>query len=358
MSDQSGLPPGLAAFNAVKPMATSALNGKALPTADALLNRAHRDAQDRGFAIVGTKSEVVQAPHPSNANLAIVKAIVYMKSLYEPNQPIYSFEGLGDADPATGARVNGRILVLAETRAYTRAFGRALNSDEENSAVNAAAGPANLPQLPGAPMAGGMPAAPMQASQPGVYQGFPNGQILFGKHKGKHLTDPSISLVDLQWFTTLTMQDRTTPDVGKRNDAMAEMARRQGGAPAGAMPAPAGYPAQPAPAGYPAAPQMPGMAPPPPMPAGFAPAPLPPAPGVGVLPPGIPAPAPMAPVPMTPAAPVADPNQLARIAQLAAAKGFPWPNLVAHVQRPDVFGVADPAQLNATQLQQLEAMFA
>lgn len=378
MTDQSGLPPGLAALNAVKPFATSPVSGKQLPTADALLNRAHRDAMDRGFAFCGSKSEVVQAPHPGNGNLAIVKAIVFMKALYDPGQPIYSFEGLGDADPATGARVNGRILVLAETRAYNRAFGRALNSDEENAATNAAA----VPQLPGAPPMAvpGMPQMPpqMAASQPGVYQGFPGGMIKFGKHANKHITDPSISIPDLQWFTTLTMQDRVTPDVAKRNDALAEIARRTGGggAPQPVMAAPAMPMAAPmaapmpgaAPMAYPGAPGMPmaapvpGMAPPPPMPAGFAPAPLPAAPGVGVLPPGIPAPAPMAPVPMTPqaqpapVAAVADPNQLSRIAQLAAAKGYPWPNLVAHVTQ--TFGVADPSQLQPAQLQQLEAQFA
>lgn len=345
---ETGLPPNLAAINAVKPMAGSNLQGKIVPSADALLNRAHRDAMDRGFVIVGSRSEILTSPVPPNM-YAEVRVTVLMKSLYEAGQPIYEFAALGAADVVTGARVNGHILSLAETRARTRALGFALNTDEENAGTNATAAPQGAyaaPQAYGAPA--GLPAgAPMAPSQPGVYQGFPNGIVPMGKHKGKHLTDPSITMADLQWFTTLTQQDRVTPDLAKRNDALAEMQRRGGGG--GAPVAPAAY----APVPVAAAPAAYAPAPP-----GFAPAPLPPAPGAAAFPAAPYAPVPMAPAPVVPApvaAPVQDPNALGRIAQLAASKNYAWPQLVAYVAQ--TFGVPDPAQLQPAQLVQLEQSF-
>lgn len=373
MTTENGLPPGLIAVGQCKAMAFNDFSGKKVPTADALLNRAHRDAQDRGWAFVGQDSELVVVPQPPQM-FAVVRVTVHFKSLYEAGQPVYKFSALGDADTTTGTNVKGRILALAETRARTRALGSALNSDEENADANAGA-PAQAyaqPLPPGYVPPAAYPGAP---TQPGVYQGFTNGMIPFGKHKGKHLTDPSIPLADIQWFCNLTTQDKVTPDQAKRNDAMAEVQRRMGAgapvaapvyaAPAAYAPAPVApvYASQPQP-GYPPAPMAaPIAAPPPPIPAAFAPAPLPPAPGVGVFPPGLPAPVAAAPVALVPqpvapvAAPVVnDPNQLGRIAQRAAAKGYPWPQLVSYVAT--TYGVADPAQLQPAQLQQLEQSFA
>jgi hypothetical protein len=346
----------LSPLGQLKQMAVSNLNGKAVPTADALLNRAHRDATDRGLVLVGLRSEVILAP-TGPQSLCIVKVTVQMKSLYEAGQPIYEFEGLGDADSTTGGRVNGRLLALAETRARTRALGAALNADEEAShqsvpsaaaavgAYNPSAGAFN----PGAAMAAAASvpqSAPVTASAPGQYQGFQNGIIPFGKHKGKHLTDPSIALSDLSWMVnSLTMQDKVTPDAAKRADAQAEINRRTGGpvqssAPAAFAP-PAPSPAANAPVAFPSPAQS----------VAHMPAPAPSVPGTGVFPNALPTNVTITQVLPSAAAAAPDTATLVRLAQSAAMRGYDWPAFEKVIAQ--VFN-ASLNQLSPVQVQQVE----
>lgn len=242
-------------------LATTNIQGRQVPTAQALVNRCHREATDRGLILCGTEVNLQCIPSAQNNQLAIVHAKLSFRLMTdrENTGPVFVYEALGDADATTGGRVNGRIVALAETRAISRAAGLALNVDQEMLETTGAAPAPTMNYVP--PAAPGVNPAPQASGTDWM------GPIPLGHNKGKMLNDPSVSINDLQWMANnLKLIDKVTPDTYKRNGCLQEIARRQGGAapiavaaPVQLAPVPASFSPQPLPlpTGAPAFPQNP-----------------------------------------------------------------------------------------------------
>jgi hypothetical protein len=364
----------IAPLGQLKPMGTTNIQGRNVPTAQAMLTRAHRDATDRGLILVGMDSTLVLPPAPPNM-LVIVKVTLFFRFYTDTEHkgPLLKWEALGDADTQTGGRVSGRLVALAETRGTSRALSLALNLDQEALESGVSQAPQQGQFQPQQQQFQQPGAAPQYQQAPqGGGQGGWDGMFKWGKHSGKHVSDPSISMDDLMWnYNNLTLQDRQTPDMVKRNVVMAEIQRRQGGGGAAPMAQPQQY--QQAAPQYAQPPQAMPMGAPPPMP-GFAPQPLPQPQGAPVfnqqqpmagMPMGAPPPMPMGqpmgqpgmPAPGMPVPGMAlDPATVARITGTAAQKGMAIPQLNQYVMT--TFGVGDVGLLQPAQAQQLEAVLA
>jgi hypothetical protein len=319
-------------------MAMNNIQGRTVPTNQAIVNRCHREATDRGYVLSGCEVRLECAPSVQNNQTAIVHVRLAFRYLSDTNAqgPVFVYEALGDADASTGGRVNGRYVALAETRAITRAAGLALNIDQEVLESNPTqAAPATYAP----PMAG---AAPAPAGGD-----LWMGPIPFGNNKGKMLNDPTVAVSDLQWMSNnLKLIDKVTPDTFKRNGCLAEIARRQGGAVAT-------VPAQ-------------GVAQPlAPMPA-FAPQPLPAPTGLPAFPaPGNPNTPASEPVPALAGTPTeglpglhplpgqtVDPLTVNRLVNLALQRGLTVTQFQGYVQ--EHFGVADAGLLSPDKAESLE----
>lgn len=325
--------PNLKPLNGLEPTKAVPIGGgKQHPTADGLIDKAHRNATDRGFVFVGSTMELVARPGPENNMTAIVLATVSFRSQYEPDWGVMTFTDMADANPTNCTSPNTAAAYprMAATRALGRALAQALNVAEalaEEMVQNGGL-------VPGQPVAAPAYAAPAAVAPAGGYaapaaapggvnfngQAYlrANGNAITGftkDTKGKQLTDPTIDVGSLQWMADkATLSDKVTVDAEFRNAALAEIQRRQGGAvPMAAAPAAPVATLPPAPVGA-----IPGV-----------PAALPPAPGMAPTTP--PPPMPGA-VPAPAAAWAPSSADIQNLVNLGAPKGYDWPKLVQYTQ--------------------------
>lgn len=351
---------GMKHLNGLDPTKTTPIGNKAHPTADGLVDKAHRNAIDRGFYIVGVDVAPLTLP-TAELPMCIFKAIIEVKSDYEPDNGVMRFCGIGDATPTncTSANTAAAYPRMAETRAIGRAISLAFNVSEAMAEEMMAQGAAGVAYAAPAAIAPAMapPGQPVGVAPPGVAQPMAspvaaapggvnfngttylraNGQEMKGyakEGKGQPLTSPLADLGILQWYTEKAMlTDKVTPDWEFRNAATAEIARRNGTPPTITVQAQAVAPAPVSP---------PGLTPPPGQPVGVAPAAMPAAP-----------PPPVTAAPMVPPPPVANagpwaPNaaDVQHLANAAAAKGHDWAAMTAYVQSQPQFAGRIPQQLN------------
>jgi hypothetical protein len=350
-------------LNGLDATKTTPIGNKQHPTADGLVDKAHRNAIDRGFYIVGYDVQPLLLP-TAELPMCIFKAVIEVKSDYEPENGVMRFTGIGDATPTNCTSQNTAAAYprMAETRAMGRAISAAFNVSEamaEEMLAAGVAGPAYAAPAavapgaapPGIAAPAGAPpvAAPAGAAPAGVnFNGQTylraNGQEMKGyakEGKGHSLASPLNDVGLLQWYVEKAMlSDKVTPDWEFRNAAQAEIARRNGTPPT--ITVQAQTVAAPAVAPPPLA--APGLAPPAGQPAGVAPAAMPaaPPPPVGAAPAAAPS---TPPPPVATAGPwVPTAQDLQHLATGAAAKGHDWNAMTAYVQQN--FGGRIPQQLS------------
>jgi hypothetical protein len=215
------------------------ISGRQHPKADSVINRAHRDATDRGLFIVGSTTRVEQVPHESNGNMAVVWVQATFRSVVEQGE--FVFEGVADADPSntTAGSTANALVRMAHTRALGRALSLALNIDEAMAEEIAENGGAPTQQSSG----GSAPAGNSTAGGGNI----PSWKftIPMGRNKDKRIDDPTVDVSDLQWFidnNKLNMKNPQTqqydlPDQQRIDLFKNEIAKRSGQAPSTSAPA-------------------------------------------------------------------------------------------------------------------------
>lgn len=95
------------------------VSGREHVTFDGLVHMAH------AAGLVGTDTELLQAPTEANKGTAIVRAVATFR---REDGSLANFSGIGDANPANTNKVIGlHAIRMAETRALARALRVALN---------------------------------------------------------------------------------------------------------------------------------------------------------------------------------------------------------------------------------------
>ena len=205
---------------------TTDIKGKSHPTADGLVSRAHRDSTDRGFYLVGTAMRVLMAPTPENNMTAIVHCQTKWGSVTPgPNgETEYTFEEIGDANADNcNAQIAPHFIRMAATRAQSRCISVALNisqaAAEELLEGGGHSGGQTQQRSNSSSSQGGGAANGSAKDDLGGW----NGNLWYGSDKGKHYTDPSISVKTLQWGADKTNNDK------QKQALLNEIARREGG---------------------------------------------------------------------------------------------------------------------------------
>lgn len=208
-----GMHPSMAAAGQLQPVDTINIGQKRHPTADGVIDRAHRGSDDRELFIIGSSMDLLDPPRETNGYTSIAKASVLM---YDPNlDKTYTFEDIGDANlgncpsPQTGAAAPR----MAATRAMSRALAQALNIAgavaEEIAQGGSGQNAVQHQQQPN----GAYQQQPSQQNQQPAQQGqpaqgghvpavkaqFPNApdwkfQIASGNKKGTWIDDPTVDV--------------------------------------------------------------------------------------------------------------------------------------------------------------------
>lgn len=213
------------------------IGGRMHPTADGLIDRAHRGTTDRGMYFIGSKLTIVDPPRIENDKTAIVHA----KAIFRDAQSgeMLEFEDLGDANVGNCSGQTGMAFIrMAATRALSRAISQALNISEAVAEEIANGGTGNF-----APSAGAQPGQQAQGQQqtnkPEVAAAFPNAPswkftINGGNHAKKRIDDPSVpdSELTYQLGRGFNMKNQQTgnydvPDPERAAIFQAELNRRQ-----------------------------------------------------------------------------------------------------------------------------------
>lgn len=348
---------GMKPQGSLEPVKTVLIGSNPHPRADSVIDRGHRNLSDRGFYLVGvTVAPICVEP---SLSFACFKATVLVKSDWEPENGVMSFDGIGDATPqnCSSPQTGAAYPRMAETRAVSRALAVAFNVADAVAEEIAAGGsgmvavaaagvaPAGYAAPAGVPQAAPMAGAPAGVNFNGQGYTRANGQAITGFTKdsrGKQLTDPTVDVGSLQWMADKAMlADKVNPDNEFKAAAAAEIARRNGtAAPQMAFAAPVAAPM----AALPPAPV--GAIP------GAPPAPMTPPPGV--------APAPMMAAPPPPAAPAAawapSSVDVQTLVNLSTPKGYDWNKLVVEYVQPN-FGGRTPQQLTKPEFSSILVAF-
>ena len=204
------------------------------PKADSVINRAHRDAADRGLYLVGSRCRVDQYPNDSNKNMAGVWVEATFHSIIEDG--VFVFEGCADADPSNttqGSTANA-LVRMAHTRALGRALSLALNIDEALAEEIAEGSTAAA----GGNSGGGSSNSGGVSSNTG---GKPDWmyKIPMGRNKDKRIDDPTVDVSDLEWFIANNKLNKKNPQTNNYDLPdperialfQAEIAKRKGQSP-------------------------------------------------------------------------------------------------------------------------------
>lgn len=246
------LMPGMNGLDGLDKIKFINIGNKQHPTADGLVDHAHRNSTDRGYYIVGSDMDVIVAPTPENDMHCIVKASVDVKCSL--TDEVHRYSDIGDANPknCTSANTAAAYPRMAATRALGRAIAQAFNISEamaEELLESGGAAPAqnNRPAQQQAAPAQGQAAAPAAGGRP---QGMPashpqgwNGDVFWGsdangtKYKDYKprlkIWNEQIDDGSLEWardnLFPMKLRDKVTDDPNAYAMIEFEIARRQGG---------------------------------------------------------------------------------------------------------------------------------
>jgi hypothetical protein len=213
----------LAPIGALEATKVVNIQGRPHPTADGLIDKAHRNAGDRGLYLVGLSSSLLVAPSPGH-EICVVQARGKFRSL--DDDTILEFSGIGDASPGNcSGHVAQHYIRMAETRAISRMLCFALNVSEvvaEELADGALQGSFQAPNAPSVPIGAPQGAAPSSTgfvappAAPGVQPW--RYTIPGGAKKNMHISDPGVLITDLEWWANKLGQvdaSRLDPKTGQ-----------------------------------------------------------------------------------------------------------------------------------------------
>lgn len=245
------MPPGMNPLDELEPIKFIPIGKKNHPTADGLVDHAHRNSTDRGYYIVGSDMDVVVAPTADNNYHCIVKASVDVKC--SESGDTHRYTDIGDANPknCTSENTAAAYPRMAATRALGRALAQAFNITEalaEEMLESGAAAPAQQSRpaqqgsAPAQQAAGnaaggrpqGMPASHPQGWNGDVYWGSDHDGTKFKDYRPKlKIWDPAIDDGSLSWardnLFPMKLRDKVTDDPNAYAMIEFEINRRAGG---------------------------------------------------------------------------------------------------------------------------------
>jgi hypothetical protein len=199
--------PLMAPQGELEPVKTVNISGKNHPTADGMIDRAHRHLTDREYYLVGTKLTVVDTPRQDNGFTTMVHATVFVR---EPHTgETHSYDDIGDANVGNCSGQTGQAAPrMASTRALSRALAQALNVAEAVAEEIHNGGSGQHAIQNQANGNGGYAAAPAQQGAPAnnpLAAQFPNAKpwkftIPGGGKKDLHVLDPAVTVEDLTYW--------------------------------------------------------------------------------------------------------------------------------------------------------------
>lgn len=237
----------MAPAGALESVKTINIGGKNHPSADGMIDRAHRGSGDREYYIVGNEMKIVGLPSPENNMTTFVWAKVLMRESHTGET--HSYEEIGDANKDN---CNGPVGLhtprMASTRAMSRALAIALNIADVVAEEIAAGGTGQQAvQQQYNQQSGGYQAAPQQNGAPPANAGanplaaqFPGAKewqfnIPGGQKKDLKVWDPQVTVEDLNYwlsrgfFTKDANGHYTVPNPEKTAIFHAAIALKQGG---------------------------------------------------------------------------------------------------------------------------------